>query len=147
MTIEQEITRQQDMETPVPILITDRDWLRLRQMMAELPDRRQPAIDFLHRELARAVVYPSRSIPPNVVTMNSRVTFRIGDGKVPDSGVLVYPEDYVADHRQISVTSLVGAALLGLRSGAGILHHSLDGHQMQVFVEEVSYQPQAAARG
>lgn len=132
-----------------PIVITDRDLERLEQLAAPFLSLGYPVARFLSEELERAVVCSASEVPGDVVTMNSRVIFRIG----PDGGrrrrILVYPEDYMANEQHdahVSVLAPVGAALLGLRVGSFMEYEAFNGRRRFVTVDGLAYQPEAAAR-
>jgi regulator of nucleoside diphosphate kinase len=71
------------------------------------------------RKLRIARILPSGEIPPRTARMNSRVEYSIDQGE-RQSGQLVHPSLYPpADG--ISVASLLGAGIIGLREGQVIL--------------------------
>ena len=72
------------------VYITDRDLLKLRELIALQFDRKtfQPLIDGLDR----ATVVPEELIPPSVVTMNSRVRFMDLNTHEESEATVVYPE-------------------------------------------------------
>lgn len=113
---------------------TDRDLLNLLS--------HYPA---LQRELQRAAVVPTADVPPNVVTMNSRVRYADRTSGVRRSVKLVYPHE--ADHRsRVSVTSPLGTALLGLRTGQEIEWIFPRADRRRLRVEEVITQPERSRR-
>jgi regulator of nucleoside diphosphate kinase len=96
----------------------DRDRLQTLINSARL-DSRVPvaSLNALEGELARSVAVDVGEIPPDVVTMNSTVTFRdLVSGEV-ESYTLVYPKDADVLSDRISVFAPIGTALLGYRSG------------------------------
>ena len=133
------------MENP-PVIMTDRDWKRLRRLVNCAAALYHPVSDLLAQEIERAIVCPVDDIPDDAVTMNSRVVFRTGGGTGVESRFLVFPERYTPNGYCVSVTSPLGAALIGLRSGSGFQYRTPDGERRHVFVEEVAYQPEAAVR-
>jgi regulator of nucleoside diphosphate kinase len=90
------------------------------------------------------VVTPRR-IPANVVTMNSRV--RIKDQQWEDVEVvtLVYPDDNSNAPGAVSVTSPLGAALLGTRIGEEARWIGARGPR-RVVVEAIEFQPEREGR-
>ena len=98
----------------------------------------------LEEELARAVVVESKDIPPEVVTMNSRV--RVFDETEGREMVLalVYPSQADADAGKISVLAPVGSALLGLSAGQSIAWPLPEGRTKTLQIREVLYQPEAS---
>jgi len=71
----------------------------------------------LERELTRADVVPPGEVPPDVVTMNSVVTFRDLATGEEESYTLVYPRDADLLQDRISIFAPIGTALLGYRVG------------------------------
>jgi len=70
----------------------------------------------LWRELGRATLAPRTKAPADLVRMGSRVHYTDLDRRESRLVHLVYPEDAAAP-AFLSVTSSIGAALLGLRAG------------------------------
>ena len=139
------VDRTEDKALP-PIVMTDRDWRRLKRLVKCAASLYHPVSDLLEREVARAVVYQVEDIPSNIVTMNSRVTFHTGNAENVQSRFLVFPERYTPNGYCVSVTSPLGAALIGLRSGSSLHYRSQDGESRCVVVQDVAYQPEAATR-
>jgi regulator of nucleoside diphosphate kinase len=99
------------------IFISEEDFDRLDRLAASGQSKNLPAADLLASELERAVVCPAEEIAPDVVTMNSQVTFHIGSEAERQTRILVYPEDYPADGSggdRLSVLTPLGAALIGM---------------------------------
>ena len=94
----------------------DRDRLQTLINSARLDSRISPEnLAGLEGELARATIVPAGQLPPDVITMNSRVWFRDLETQEYESYTLVHPSQAdVAQHR-ISVLAPIGTALLGYR--------------------------------
>ena len=90
----------------------------------------------------RAKIVKPEEIPPDVVTMNSTVLFRIEPSNKEFSLTLVYPNDYDLSADKISILAPVGSALLGLREGDTISWPKPGGGVLQVRVLKVVYQPE-----
>ncbi len=135
----------EDRQRP-PVMMTGRDWKRLKRLSDRAAALYHPVSGLLAKELRRAIVCSHEEIPPDVVTMNSRVVFRTQGRSELESRVLVFPERYTPNGFCVSVTAPLGAALIGLRSGSGFHYRSPTGDAMHVFVQDVAYQPEAAAR-
>lgn len=103
----------------LPIYITDEDKNRLRKMLNDI--KRDPArrddLTSLSTELARARTVDSDQMPPNVVTMNSRVSIIDQDTSEEMQFTLVFPENADVANNRISVLSPIGTALLGFKIG------------------------------
>jgi regulator of nucleoside diphosphate kinase len=97
------------------------DQRRLERLARAAADRGDVDARFLLSEIKRAEVVPDRAARlDSIVTMGSWVTFWINCGFPRETRQLVYPEDYATERTQISVTSPLGAALLGLKIGSEI---------------------------
>jgi regulator of nucleoside diphosphate kinase len=131
------------------VTIADAEFDRLDALASARGAADDPVADFLAAELDRAVVRPADEILPNIVRMNSRVAFRIGTRRDIAVRTLVYPEVYARQHARddcLSVMTPLGAALIGLRVGAGISYKTGNGTTQQVTVEAVLHPPAAASR-
>lgn len=69
--------------------------------------------------LMEARMVPHEDLPPNRVAMNSRVTYREGEG-APRTVTVVHPSAADPARLRISVLSPVGRALLGRRPGSTV---------------------------
>jgi regulator of nucleoside diphosphate kinase len=127
------------------ITITSNDAERLEALLASFPNRAFPGRDELEAELARAEIVDAENIPPNVVTMNSRVRFRIESSQEAFYLTLVYPPDVDANGGTISILAPVGSALLGLTEGDEIEWPRPGGGTLRVSIEKVITQPEQAA--
>jgi regulator of nucleoside diphosphate kinase len=132
--------------TAPKIILSSLDAERLEALLESLPDNAFPAKAALEEELARAEVVPPEQVPPNVVTMNSTVRFRVESSGEEFSLTLVYPKDVDSSGGTISVLAPVGSALLGLSQGDEIEWPKPGGGMMRVRVEEVIYQPERAGQ-
>jgi regulator of nucleoside diphosphate kinase len=96
-------------------------------------------------ELGNAEVVDSGRIPPDVVTMNSRLLFEDQTTGKTREVTIVFPPDADATNGKISVLAPVGTALLGLAENQSILWPFPDGSTRSLRVLEVLYQPEADA--
>ena len=78
------------------------------------------AADALADIVMEARLVPDHELPENRVAMNSRVTYRDGDG-AERTVRLVHPRDADPASLRISVLSPVGRALLGRKRGSTIV--------------------------
>lgn len=117
-----------------PIIVTDRDFALLRS----LPRHRH-----LAAELERADVVDGRDVPPDVVTMNSRVMFQDMTSGTAAEVTIVFPHDADVRRGRISVLAPVGTALLGLAEGDSIVWPFPDGSSRCLRVVAVTFQPEA----
>lgn len=127
-----------------PICITRLDFERLTAMLEQESSRFEGEIvELLDRKLSGARIVDSREIPPDFVTMNSRVRYRRTGGGGPREVALVYPPDAAPDRGRVSVLSPVGVSLIGRRAGevAGDVGRL---PSMRIRIDQVSYQPEAS---
>lgn len=124
------------------IVISTLDFNRLDLLLDSMPSKQAPTKDALADELSRAAIVEPWAMPPRVVTMHSRVRFRLGGSREELSRTLVYPKDAGDTGDKLSVLSPVGGALLGLSEGDCIEWPHPDGRTISVEVLEVVYQPE-----
>jgi regulator of nucleoside diphosphate kinase len=102
----------------------------MRGPAAELGDR-------LMREVARATVLPSDEMPGDVVNIGSEVSFRDEVTGREQTVSIVLPADADIAKGRVSVLTPIGAALIGLRSGASIGWETREGEERRLTVLEV----------
>ena len=122
------------------IIVTDADVVRLRTV---LDQHDSDVSDALDTELYRARVVDRRSVPSDVVTMNSELVYEDLETGAQRTVKVVYPKDADAKRGWISVLAPIGSALLGLRVGQTIEWSTPSGTK-RVRVVELRYQPEAA---
>lgn len=130
------MTREQSARVP-NILVTDLDVDRLERAIAR--HRGTRSVGDLRHALARAAVIHARSIPKDVVTMNSRIVCVDERTGVEREVQLVYPQDSRAGKSRISVLTPVGAGLLGLSIGAATSGRAA---RLRCRVRALTYQPE-----
>jgi regulator of nucleoside diphosphate kinase len=128
------------------IYITEYDLGRLRALILEArraERRRNPSLDSLGAELARAKVVASTEVPPDVITMNSRVHIVDLDSHEEMVYTLVFPQDADMAQSRISVLAPIGTAMLGYRVG-NIFAWQVPEGVRRLQVKQVLYQPEAS---
>jgi regulator of nucleoside diphosphate kinase len=126
------------------IIITQEDRNKLALLVdAHATDSDNALIDSLDQEISRARIVKPGEIPPDVVTMNSRVVFRDDGSQTTQTVTLVYPGQENSVEGRISILTPVGAALLGLSEGQNISYATPDGRQKSLTLLKVLYQPEA----
>ena len=121
------------------IFITEFDLKRLRNLL----EKQQSASDYtkaLDSELSRAEVVESKAIPADVITMNSRVSFKDEAGNKQEYS-LVFPEDADITAGKISVLSPIGCSLIGYKVGDKISIPMPKGNK-ELTIQEILYQPE-----
>ncbi len=127
------------------IMMTQQDRTRLQKMISDILLTEVDGTEHvraLDSEMSRAAVVASDEIPPDVITMRSRVRLSFGDGE-DEEYTLVYPDEADLSENRISVLSPVGTAILGYRAGDVIDWDVPDG-SIDIRVKSVVYQPEAA---
>jgi regulator of nucleoside diphosphate kinase len=97
----------------------------------------------LEAAIAEAEVVEPERIPPDVVTMNSRVEVKDLNTGASHIYTLAFPAAADARRNRISVLGALGSALLGRREGEVIEYVSSAGRE-RCRIERVLYQPEAA---
>jgi regulator of nucleoside diphosphate kinase len=125
-----------------PLIVSRFDLERLERLLERVG--RGGNLDLLRAELDRAEVVEAADVPPDVVTMNSRV--RVTDEETGEESELqlVFPAAADPARGAISVLAPIGSALLGLRIGATIDWPVPDGRARRIRVVAIPYQPEAA---
>lgn len=134
------------------IVVSSLDMERLETLLDSLPrldtaSSHRLLDEVKHRlldELARAEIVEPHEMPPDVVTMNSKVRFCTDQPAEEFCMTLAYPKDMNGEGDQISVLSPVGNALLGLSKGDSIEWTRPGGVLFEVTVLDVLYQPERA---
>ncbi|MCG7394580.1 GreA/GreB family elongation factor [Microvirga sp. ACRRW] len=100
-----------------PIVLSENDYNRLLFTARIRQKDNYTAYEFLLDELRRARICHPSELPEDVVSTNCRVIFRIDDEPKSRAHLLVHPEDLLWPGAEISVTTPLGTALLGLCVG------------------------------
>lgn len=132
------------MNSKLKIIVSEQDYERLDRLLESLPADGFPGKAALQAELDRAQIVDPKELPPDVVTMNSTVRFRVSSSNEAFRLTLVYPKGLDGSGEKISVLAPVGSALLGLSEGDEIEWPSPGGGMLKVRIEEVVYQPERA---
>lgn len=129
--------------------LTQLDVMRLERMLHARSSRGLLADDEGERIgaiLDNADIVPGETIADNVVTMNSLVVYRDLDTGLECETTLVYPALADSTQQRLSVTTCVGAALLGMRVGETIAFTLPSGVQRRMEVLAIPFQPEAAGQ-
>ena len=128
------------------IYITEFDMQRLRALIGgakRLDPRGNQYLESLESELSRGILVAPTEVPPDVVTMNSRVRLVDLDTNEEMVYTLVFPDDADMAKSKISVLAPIGTAMLGYRVGDTFEWQVPDGAR-RLQVKKVLYQPEAA---
>lgn len=121
-----------------PIQIRETDAERISNLAIEAEDRLPQVAELLHAEINRAKVVQDSRLPGDVVAMQSTVRFVDEASGVERTLQLVYPQDADIKAGRISILSLVGAGLLGLRPGQSISWPDRAGKQRTLRIIDVA---------
>lgn len=138
------VIKRNDVNTQPNIIVSDVDAQRLERLLEALPANAFAGKSALETELERADIVASREVPPTVVTMNSKVKFRVDDSQEEFSLTLVYPKDVDESGETISILAPVGSALLGLSQDDEIEWPKPGGGTLRVRIVEIIFQPERA---
>ncbi|HSC87967.1 MAG TPA: nucleoside diphosphate kinase regulator [Polyangiaceae bacterium] len=125
------------------IIISTSDYQRIASLLDAVDFGQYGTHEQLWTELDRADLVEPSAMPPDVVSMNSRVRFRI-DGEESREMTLCYPKDVNSSGHFVSVLAPIGSALLGMRVGQEIEWRLPGGRTKKVLIEAVNYQPERA---
>ena len=129
--------------TPRPIYLTVPDLERLLALVKSyrLQGREDANLDALEREIDRALVMDGgRSLPSDVVTLDSRVAVVDLDSGQERIFTVVLPSKANADDGRISVLAPLGTAVLGYRAGDEI-EWDVPAGRRRLMVRRVLHQP------
>jgi regulator of nucleoside diphosphate kinase len=121
------------------ITLASSDYNRLMLTAMIRPEQPDESVGFLLAELRRAAICHPAGLPEDVVSVNSRVIYRIDDEPKSRAHLLVHPDDLIWPGAEVSVATPLGAALLGLSVGDRMLYLDLDGTCHEVLVEGIGF--------
>lgn len=129
------------------LYITRYDLERLQELIQVMRtfgrDEWLPNAEVLETVLASARITNPREVPPDVVTMNSKVEIRNRDLRTDRILTLVFPKDAEASPDSISILNPVGMAMFGRRVG-DLFSVIEDERETKYRVLRILYQPEAA---
>jgi regulator of nucleoside diphosphate kinase len=126
-------------------VLTTKDFSILEAMREQYLAQGDPLAEIIRRKLAGATVTFLDDVPANVVTLNSRVTYRI-DGGVPDTRIIAHGEMRGSIGMLLTISNPRALALLGLAEGENFTFGGRSVPEQTATVEAVIYQPEAAKR-
>jgi regulator of nucleoside diphosphate kinase len=132
--------------TPRKLYVTRQDHQRLTNMLEEALARNSRDSAFLKElahELALAEAVEPKDVPPDVVTMNSRVILKDVESGEQMDYTLVFPNQADIEQGCLSVVSPIGTAILGYAKGDTLSWHTPGGpRKLQIL--DIPYQPESA---
>ena len=124
------------------IIVNSRDYTKLTGLISIKPGSSDSEYRELSEELKNAVLIEPEKMPPDVITMNSKVRFKDIEESEDYIFSLVYPEDADTSKGKLSILAPIGIALLGYRVGDKVKWKVPVGEKT-FLVEEILYQPEA----
>ncbi len=125
------------------IILNSRDFARLRQVISSSHSQGDSRyIKNLEAELSDALLLEPDKIPPDVITMNTKVSFTDVEESEEFVYTIVYPEEADIEEGRLSVLAPIGTALLGYRVGDEIAWKVPAGIK-KFRIEKIIYQPEA----
>ncbi len=100
-------------------------------------------LDMLEHELIRGTIVDSKKIPPDVVTMNSKVSIVDVDSGKKKTYSLVFPSKAKIDENRLSILAPLGTALLGYRVG-DVIQWDVPSGKKTFKITNILYQPEAS---
>lgn len=125
--------------------LTTKDHAILQTILERHRGPHGPFARLLEQKLRSSSICFRDDIPPGVVTLNTRLTYRI-NGVFAGPQLVVQSEDADLPDFALSIHAIRGLALLGLEEGASITVHSKQNNVEALQVESVLSQPEAEAR-
>ena len=125
-----------------PIVVGERDYRRLSELSDRTAHELPKISSFLAAELDRAEILPDQQLPPDVVTMESRVEFRMAESGPGRVVTLVYPAEADIQKGKLSILTPVGTALLGMSPGQSMSWEDRTGELKTLTLQAVLSQPQ-----
>ena len=125
--------------------LTTKDYTILEVMLERHLGDDDAMSEILHRKVSSALVMFRDDIPPTVVTLSSRVVYRVNNGPA-ETRIVAHGEMRGLIGMLLPMTHPRGLALLGLAEGQSLTIPKTDGGFDTLTVQEVVYQPEAARR-
>lgn len=128
------------------IYITEFDYKRLERLIEMLEDtgsRDRRHIEKLDEELRKAEIVDPKNVPPDVITMNSKVRVQNLESRESSIYHLVFPGEADPKQNRVSILAPVGVALIGYRIG-DIIEWEVPAGIRKMKIEEIVYQPEAS---
>jgi regulator of nucleoside diphosphate kinase len=126
------------------IIITARDHAELSSVIAvtgKVSQRVKWELRLLEDELKRARIVAAEEVPPDVITINSRVELLDLESRERMEFTLVFPADENVNDGKISVLAPLGTAMLGYRVGDEFVWHVPHGLR-RLKVTKLQFQPE-----
>lgn len=132
-------------QATIYITKTDRERLgNLIELVRNQDDRANLSyVSRLEDELEYAEIVASENIPPDVVTMRSKVNLKDLDTNEENVYSIVFPSEANFDEGKISILAPLATALLGFRRGDTV-EFEAPSRRRRLEILEILYQPESA---
>jgi regulator of nucleoside diphosphate kinase len=135
------------MKKSITVFITETDHERLGHLINMVRNQHDRAnvgyIKTLEEGIEYAEVVAPEDIPPDVVTMRSRVKLKDLDSGEESVYSIVFPTEANIDEGRISILAPLATALLGHKRGETV-EFQAPSRLRRLMVEEILYQPESA---
>ena len=129
------------MTAHLPVVLTARDFALLESFSQNWGEPFPGAAEIMRRKLAAATLVFPADVPTDVVTLNSRVRFRVGTSVVDERTIVGGPSEEVYG-LTLLLASPRGLALIGAAVGQAVEARRRDGSVEHLLIEAVPYQPE-----
>lgn len=126
--------------------LTTKDYYALQSMQDNMFLNDELMRSILRDKLSNAIVTFPEDIPPGIVTLNSRISYRVDGGLLENRVIADNEMRGIVGLTLISITRPRGLTLLGLAEGQSAVVGRTSDARETVKVEKVFYQPEAEER-
>ena len=123
------------------IHLIDSEADRLSELAMNAEGRFPEVAAKLTEEIDRAVIHAPGALPAGIVSMGAEVEFVDEGSGASRTARLVWPEEADLDRNRLSVLTLVGAGLIGMKEGAAIAWPDTAGHVRNLRIAKVTQPP------
>lgn len=134
------------MTDDLAVVLTAKDFTLLENLVHNWGEPFSGADGYIRRKLASAKVVFPNDVPTDVVTLNSRVRFRVG-AALPEERTIVGGPSEAAYGVTLPLASSRGLALIGAAAGQTVEALLPNGTVETLLIEAVPYQPEQARPG
>lgn len=124
----------------VKAIITQKDKKRLQGLISKL----QAEHPELVKKLENAEIISDHDVPRDVITMNTKIRFFIKEENREDLAKLVYHFDVDKEENNVSVFSLFGTFILGMKVGQEATFVEPGEEDFNIKILEILFQPEAS---
>ena len=132
------MTTNRKAEARPPLQMRESDAERISNLAMDMEGRMPQVAELLLTEISRAKIVQDSRLAADVVAMLSTVKFVDDASGIERTLQLVYPQEADIEAGRISIMSLVGVGLIGLRAGQSISWPDRGGHERPLRIIEVT---------